>query len=246
MATARKSVNRGNPAIDMLGQKSGSFVVVARVLAGGALQWKVRCRCGFEMIRHGSWLRACAKRGHELYCPNCGTGSNHRLNAGRKVRSLPVIGRERGAAARTISERHVDRRELEREHIELAEWIEIAELSRPRTRGDCEFGIRPCPYVGCRYNLYLDVSEKTGSLKLNHPDREVTELEQTCSLDVADEGGTTLEGVAMAMNLTRERTRQIELQAATKLRQRGGLDAWHDHAAKDYTPAIARAGLERA
>lgn len=72
---------------------------------------------------------------------------------------------------------------------------------------------RPCVRVSCRYNLYLDVSPATGSLKLNFPDLEPGDMEHSCTLDVADEGGATLEQVAQTMNMVRERVRQIEEEA---------------------------------
>jgi DNA-directed RNA polymerase sigma subunit (sigma70/sigma32) len=65
--------------------------------------------------------------------------------------------------------------------------------------------------------LYLDVSPKTGAIKLNFPDLEVWELEVSCALDVADMGGITLEDVGVIMNLTRERIRQLELKALARL-----------------------------
>jgi len=37
------------------------------------------------------------------------------------------------------------------------------------------------------------VSARTGAIKLNFPDLEVWEMTETCALDVADRGGTTLE-----------------------------------------------------
>lgn len=78
-------------------------------------------------------------------------------------------------------------------------------------------GPRPCPHVACRHHLYLDVSPKTGAIKLNFPDLEVWELEVSCALDVADMGGITLEDVGVIMNLTRERIRQLELKALARL-----------------------------
>jgi hypothetical protein len=39
----------------------------------------------------------------------------------------------------------------------------------------------------------------------------------SCALDVADRGGTTLEDVGAIMNLTRERIRQVEVKALAKL-----------------------------
>lgn len=41
-------------------------------------------------------------------------------------------------------------------------------FARPRTVGDCENGIRPCPRLWCKHNLLADVLED-GSLVLNYP-----------------------------------------------------------------------------
>ena len=91
---------------------------------------------------------------------------------------------------------------------------------RPRTRGDCASMERPCPYVSCRYHLYLDANPKTGTISIAHPDLEVWEMIDTCALDVADEGEVTLEQVGLIYGLTRERIRQIETTAFTKLEKR--------------------------
>jgi len=61
------------------------------------------------------------------------------------------------------------------------------------------------------------VNERTGSIKTNFPHVEVDELAESCTLDVADAGGLTLEGVAEVMNLTRERIRQLEVKALAKV-----------------------------
>lgn len=42
----------------------------------------------------------------------------------------------------------------------------------------------------------------------------------SCVLDVADEGGATLERVGAVFGFTRERTRQIEMQALFKMKHR--------------------------
>jgi hypothetical protein len=42
-------------------------------------------------------------------------------------------------------------------------------------------------------------------------------MSETCALDVADRGGTTLEEVGAIMNLTRERIRQVEVKGLAKL-----------------------------
>ena len=105
-----------------------------------------------------------------------------------------------------------DERKLTEETLSQMEHL------RPRSRDDCKVADRPCPYVSCKYHLFLDVNPHTGSIKLNFPDLEVWELSETCSLDVADRGGITLEEVGELLNLTRERIRQVEAAGLEKLR----------------------------
>jgi hypothetical protein len=93
------------------------------------------------------------------------------------------------------------------------------ESGRPKIRADCVNSPRPCMFVSCKHNLYLDVNPETGSIKLNFPDKEIWELPYTCALDVAEKGGITLEEVGEIMNLTRERIRQVETRGLMKLRE---------------------------
>ena len=93
------------------------------------------------------------------------------------------------------------------------------EGNRPKVRADCVNSPRPCMFVSCKHNLYLDVNPETGSIKLNFPDKEIWELPYTCALDVAEKGGITLEEVGEIMNLTRERIRQVETRGLLKLRE---------------------------
>ena len=86
-----------------------------------------------------------------------------------------------------------------------------SEPERPRTRAECPVE-RPCPWVGCRYHLFLDVTSN-GSIKLNFPDLEPWELLNSCALDLADEGMHTLDEIGQVMNITRERVRQIQEKA---------------------------------
>ena len=93
---------------------------------------------------------------------------------------------------------------------------------KPRTRGDCASFGRPCPYVSCRHHLYLDVDERSGSIRLNYQDKEVWELEHSCSLDIAESPhDLTLEDVGEIMAVTRERVRQIESVAQARLKKLG-------------------------
>ena len=95
---------------------------------------------------------------------------------------------------------------------------------RPQTRGECANVSRPCPYVSCKYHLYIDVNPRTGSIKINFPELEVWELKNSCALDVAQQGGITLEEVGEILNLTRERIRQVEVRGLMKLKEAGGDD----------------------
>lgn len=88
---------------------------------------------------------------------------------------------------------------------------------RPKTRGDCADVPRPCPWVACRYHLYLTVNEETGSIKFNFPHLRPDELEESCALDVADEGEHSLEAVGELCNMTRERARQLEARTLAKV-----------------------------
>jgi hypothetical protein len=125
--------------------------------------------------------------------------------------------------SRTMSRKEIAR-ELRKQRTlgvidpELDATIREIEATRPRNRAECAHGARPCLFISCKHHLYLDVNPETGSIKLNFPDREVWELDETCALDVADRGGITLEEVGSIMNLTRERIRQVETRGLLKLR----------------------------
>lgn len=91
---------------------------------------------------------------------------------------------------------------------------------RPRVRGDCVEGPRPCPWVSCRHHLMLDIDAR-GLLQIGADD--IDDMPETCSLDVADRGETYLEEIGKLLGgLTREGARQIELRAMVALRDRKG------------------------
>jgi hypothetical protein len=133
--------------------------------------------------------------------------------------------RKRAVRARTISVKRMTKRELELGRLLYPE----SEYDKPRMREECAGDERPCPYVSCKHHLYLDVSPRTGAIKLNFPDLEVWEMKETCALDVADRGGTTLEDVGAIMNLTRERIRQVEVRALAKLEALRDMMALRDY-----------------
>ena len=114
--------------------------------------------------------------------------------------------RKRAVRAKTINTSRLAKSALELGRRLQPEFL----VTRPRTRGDCSAIARPCPFVSCRYHLYLDVSPRTGSIKLNFPDLEVWDLSHSCALDVAEHGPLNAEQLGVVMNLTRERIRQLQ------------------------------------
>ena len=141
-----------------------------------------------------------------------GDGLPESLRKDRKAeRRRP--GKKGRRRSRTIATKR-----LSKEELAQGEELSRVKVDRPVDRDQCATGVRPCPYVSCKHHLYLDVNPDTGSIKLNFPDLEVWEMEETCALDVADRGGITLEEVGEILNLTRERIRQVEVKGLQKLR----------------------------
>ncbi len=133
---------------------------------------------------------------------------------------------ERPRRALTIFIDRIPRHELAAARAEL-EALErddpLPPIERPRTRADCIHAPRPCPFVGCRHHLYLDVS-RAGHIKLRFDGLDVDEIPETCALDVVVEGeAMDRQAIGRVLNLTRERVRQIEPVALAKLAERLGL-----------------------
>jgi len=154
--------------------------------------------------------------------------------------------RKRDVRARTISVKRMTKRELE---LGRMLYPDVEDVVRPKLREDCAQAERPCPFVSCKHHLYLDVSARTGAIKLNFPDLEVWEMAETCALDVADRGGTTLEEVGAIMNLTRERIRQVEVKGLAKLEALKDMSALRDYVdegpvGKRRLPVLAKAKEE--
>jgi hypothetical protein len=146
--------------------------------------------------------------GGTSHLPSHSPGRNEQL-----TREQRRSRRKRNVRARTVSVKRMTRYELEASRCRHAE----VEMHKPATRGECSNTARPCPFVSCRHHLYLDVSPRTGSIKINFPDLEVWQLPVSCALDIAEAGGCTLEAVGDIMNLTRERVRQLEVRALARL-----------------------------
>jgi hypothetical protein len=155
--------------------------------------------------------------------------------------------RKRDVRARTISVKRMTKRELE---LGRMLYPDVDGVERPQTRAECKDGERPCAFVSCKHHLYLDVSARTGAIKLNFPDLEVWEMNETCALDVADRGGTTLEEVGAIMNLTRERIRQVEVKGLAKLQALQDMSNLRDYVeegpiGKRKLPVISTKDLDK-
>jgi hypothetical protein len=133
-------------------------------------------------------------------------------------RKVHGAGRDGRVRSKTIAPKRLTRDEKRLSEV----LIYPADIDRPSTRESCKMMARPCPFVSCSHHLYLDVNPETGAIKLNFPHLEVWEMAETCSLDVADRGGITLEEVGAILNLTRERIRQVEVRGLGKIKDNSG------------------------
>lgn len=158
-------------------------------------------------------MTACAK------WSRCLLGADHEGDCVLPGRTRPRRSRPR---KQTIAPKKITR-EVLRAGAMMSAVDEHSDYARPLTRGECRDQPRPCPWVSCKFNLYLDVNPETGSITLNFPDLEPWELRETCVLDVAERGGLTLEEVGDILNLTRERIRQLEVRGLLKLKRDGFL-----------------------
>ena len=139
----------------------------------------------------------------------------------KRLQGLPRRRRRGIWPKKTVAVRRITRLDLATGQIELRELGADEPYERPRTRADCSNVPRPCPFVGCKHNLYLDTTE-IGSLVFNFPHLEPEQMpaDRSCSLDLSERGGMTLDQVGAAMALTRERARQVEVKALVELLSR--------------------------
>ncbi len=98
---------------------------------------------------------------------------------------------------------------------------------RPLVRGDCQPGgggahtARPCPFVGCKYHLAIEVGDRRSrpdAVKMNFRGFPEEAMLDTCALDVADRGPASLEDAADRLNITRQMFTIIESRAIRALR----------------------------
>lgn len=93
----------------------------------------------------------------------------------------------------------------------------VPQYWRPQTRADCLDGPRPCPFVGCRYNLLVEVTA-AGSIKmpLGAP-WEADPDTPSCALDVADDGERTLQDIADILGISLQWVVQSRAEALRKM-----------------------------
>lgn len=90
-------------------------------------------------------------------------------------------------------------------------------VDRPRTRGECADGPRPCPWVSCRHHLALDVNEHTGAVRIVIPVEALDRAADTCALDVADRGGAAEEEVARLIGLGQSSVSKVSSRGEGRL-----------------------------
>ena len=97
------------------------------------------------------------------------------------------------------------------ENFKKAQRTRASEPPRPKTRGDCEDGVRPCPYLSCCYHVRSG-EQATAA--------ELAAMPETCVLDVADRDGASREECATILGLTEDEVAQIERDTMQGIAQR--------------------------
>ena len=93
-------------------------------------------------------------------------------------------------------------------------------MVRPKTRGECAGGPRPCPWVSCRYHLMLTV-DRFGKVTEHFADIE--DMRETCALDVADKGEPMMHGeIAALVGVSPQMAQQNDTVALHTLARRLG------------------------
>jgi hypothetical protein len=102
-----------------------------------------------------------------------------------------------------------------KESLRIGRLLYPEAVHRPRSRVECPDS-RPCGYIGCRQNLWCDITD-LGRIAVRPGGLEPWDVDESCALDLAERGGMTLEEVARVLSMTRERVRQIEQAALAKV-----------------------------
>jgi DNA-binding XRE family transcriptional regulator len=142
-------------------------------------------------------------------------------SAGSAVRpaALRLVRRERRHRLDLVPLTDTERAELLRDEAELRA---AGLLPRPATRADCVDGPRPCAFVSCRHHLFGEILP-SGAIKPEYPGREVWEMAETCSLDLADrhaDVGMEANEIADLLNVTDSSVRMHLNSGLAALRRR--------------------------
>lgn len=204
---AVKPRRRGGAHVeDLTGFRSGRLMAAAQVPRPEGKTygtwWRCDCDCGGAHIVVANSLKRGATRSCGCLSREAGHAISERNAEFRKTKGLVVTTAEIVRLRRYKAEPDPRPPEL------------VAE--RPRTRGDCAGGERPCPWVSCKHHLYLDVGTN-GRVAIDGAG-EPWDMAQTCALDVADQGPQNLETIGGLLNVSRERIRQIEVRSIDALR----------------------------
>jgi Sigma-70, region 4 len=142
-------------------------------------------------------------------------GDKLKRKKGKTAERSLIRAKRKGARPKTKLSRRLTKEE-KKLSVMLDPWMHE---TLPDSRAECKYGYRPCPYVRCRYHLYLEV-KNNGAISGNFKG-EVCELADSCALDISEREHHTLDQVGEYLNLTRERVRQIESDALKKLKNSG-------------------------
>jgi hypothetical protein len=129
-----------------------------------------------------------------------------------------------------------ERIELMKNRLEYGRELEALDSCRPRTRADCADVPRPCPFVSCRWNLYLDVDEQ-GRITIPRPDVNVEERADSCALDLIERepDGLDASDAAAVMGLSREQLARIEERGKEAIARDRELADAHDREVEPAT-----------
>lgn len=97
--------------------------------------------------------------------------------------------------------------------------------NRPKKRSDCKDVPRPCPFVGCNHNTYLDINGSSVYIKHKKEPWDV-DPKLSCVLDIIEDhqensdndDGMTLQQIGDILGFTNETARTTEASALNKLK----------------------------
>lgn len=107
----------------------------------------------------------------------------------------------------------------------------VVDVERPRTRGDCENGPRPCPWISCRLHL---ATERITGLSDEHALELLESMGDTCAQDVASRGESTLQEISDALGLPLMTVADTEKRAKRKAQASTVMPEFPEHPEDPY------------